>query len=68
MKRNALYVFAALLLLFVASNPTPKELRVYLGRTGALQLKEEFNFYVCSQYSVGGSRYLGIAGHFFKSK
>jgi hypothetical protein len=65
MLKNVLYVLAAILMLFVVSNPTPEELKAYLGRSKIAGLKREFNLFVCSQYSVGRVKYFAVAGSFF---
>lgn len=67
MIKNLLYVLAAVVLLFVMSNPGPAELRAYLGRHEAVKIKREFNLWVCSRYSVGHTKYFAIAGNFFTS-
>ena len=58
-------MLAAVLMLFIVSNPTPDELKAYLGHPKVAGLKREFNLYVCSQYSVGRVEYFAIAGSFF---
>jgi len=67
MIKNVIYALAAILLLFVISNPGPAELKAYLGRGGAVKIKREFNLLVCSRYSVGHTKYFAIAGNFFTS-
>jgi len=68
MIKNALYALAAILLLFAISNPGPAELKAYLGRSPrAVKIKQEFNLWVCSRYSVGHTKYFAIAGNFFTS-
>jgi len=68
MIKNLLYVLAAVVLLFVMSNPSPAELRAYLGRQRTVKIKKEFNLWVCSRYSVGHTKYFAIAGNFFTSR
>jgi len=68
MVKNLLYLLAAVLLLFVISNPGPAELQAYLGRREAGKIKREFNLWVCSRYSVGHTKYFAIAGNFFTSR
>ena len=65
MLKNVLYVLGAVVMLFVVSNPTPDELKAYLGHPKIAGLKREFNLLVCSQYSVGRVKYFAIAGSFF---
>ena len=65
MVKNLLYVLAAVLLLFVISNPGPAELQAHLGRRETGKIKREFNLWVCSRYSVGHTKYFAIAGNFF---
>jgi hypothetical protein len=65
MKHKMIFAVAAVLLVFIITNPSEGSFREHQGKTSNAGLIREHNFFVCSIYR-DQHEYLAILGNFFQ--
>lgn len=68
--KKKLFTFLPLgiLALFIITNPSVKDFKDYLGENSYGGLHRTSNYFVASSYRMGGFKYIGFFGNFWKEE
>jgi len=64
MRSRIKYIVFGLLVVLIATNPSQRDFKEYLGADGYDGLKRTYNFFVCSVYERHSTNYFAIMGNF----